>query len=344
MTDPSPPPLRHRVKAAGDGLTLGRYLRGLLPATDDEALAVAIREGRFSRADGEVLGPEYRLSQGELVLARIEVKNLDESILPPPPERLEVVYEDDQLLVVNKAAGLLSYPQGTHVQGALAIAERQLAEEGRPSRLRPLHRLDRETTGVLMMAKTATADRRIKLSFKQRKVAKSYLCIARGRLPGGMQRCCAPIGPDEGAIRIKMRVRGDGQSAETLFRTIGWFGDHDFGEAGHGYTWVEARPQTGRTHQIRVHLAHLGHPIVGDKVYCDGGRAFLLRWEGRLTASDIEALGLPRQALHAWTTVIQHPTTGEMLRLEAAPPRDLPDFAAQRGGEGPGQARFQELR
>ena len=157
----------------------------------------------------------------------------------------------------------------------------------------------------------------------------------RGCLAAGERTIDAPIGPDDGAIRIRMRVRPDGQTAQTVVEAIGHFGDEDFGPAGRGYTFVHARPRTGRTHQIRLHLAHIGHPLVGDKLYVDGGRSFLRWWDGDFDAADVGRLGLPRHALHAAWVRLRHPTSGEPLAVRAPVPSDLLAFARERGGAAP---------
>ncbi len=113
------------------------------------------------------------------------------------------------------------------------------------------------------------------------------------------------------------------------------FGEKDWGAAGRGYTWVEAVPLTGRTHQIRVHLAHLGHPLVGDKIYCDDGIAFLRRWDGQMDESDLARLELPRHALHALDLGFAHPATGEGVVLRAPVPPDLVTFMEERGAQHP---------
>ena len=238
------------------------------------------------------------------------------------------------MLGVDKAPGLLSYPIGPRRVSALAIARRQLETMGEDDELRPLHRLDRETSGVLIMARSIEPDRRMKSAFQARALDKSYLALVRGDLRDAPVQVDAPIGPDEdGPIRIKMAIREDGKPAQTELRVLHHFGDRDWGRGGRGYTWLEAIPRTGRTHQIRLHLAHLGHPLVGDKVYCDGGIAFLRRWDGVMDENDLRRLEHRRHGLHAHLLGFEHPMTGKRLDLEAPLPQDLLEFTVTRGGD-----------
>lgn len=263
---------------------------------------------------------------------------------PEVPTQLAELHLDQHLLVVDKPAGLLSHPLGPQKVAALSMARAQLERRGQSGELRPLHRLDRETSGVLLMARTPLADQRIKKAFETRAVSKKYLCLVRGHLEAGSRTVRAPVVRDaDGPIRIRMRTDPQGLPAETEFEAIGWFGEDSWGSYGVGYSWVLARPRTGRTHQIRVHLAHLGYPVVGDKLYIDEGRAFLRRWDGRLNEADIEALGMNRQALHAWTTELQHPVNNCTLTLHAPVPKDMLEFAAAHGGNMPGSTKTGEM-
>jgi 23S rRNA pseudouridine1911/1915/1917 synthase len=124
-----------------------------------------------------------------------------------------------------------------------------------------------------------------------------------------------------------MRVHTSGKSAQTHLRVLERFGSSET------FSWVEAQPLTGRTHQIRVHLAHLGHPVVGDKLYCNEGEAFLKKWRGELRAKDIEQLGLPRHALHASELSLTHPQNHKKLRLNSDVPPELLAFASQKGSQ-----------
>jgi len=328
-------PVSHRVRVSGEGRPLLDYLLELLPKLPASEVREAVAEGRFRIDQGPSLAADSILSAGQLLLADVPGRNPTDPFLPPPPRRLEELFRDEHLLAVCKPAGLLCHPMGTLKVAALSIAARQLQEDGEAPELRPLHRLDRETSGVLLMARNHHSDAAIKSQFERRSVRKSYVALVRGRMNPEECLVDAPIGADNGPIRIRMRVHADGKSAQTRLRPLQHFGDTDFGPAGTGFTWVEALPLTGRTHQIRVHLAHVGHPIVGDKLYCGDGEAFLKKWRGELSQEDIDELGLPRQALHAQSLTLQHPVSGEELRLTAAPAEDILDFARRHGSQWP---------
>jgi len=209
---------------------------------------------------------------------------------------------------------------------AMSIAQDQLEREGLSTELRPLHRLDRETSGVLLMARSREADVAIKSMFAERTVHKRYLALVHGHLKLEGELVDEPIAPDDGPIRVRMRVHSGGKNAQARLRVLEHFGDKE------KFSWIEAVPFSGRTHQIRVHLAHLAHPVVGDKLYRGDGEAFLKKWRGELQLEDIQELGLPRHALHASAMKLEHPLTnhGE-IELTAATPSDLLEFATRMG-------------
>ena len=323
-------PVPHRVRAAGDGLPLLEYLIGTLKSVPPERLRQAVAEGRIRLGDGPPLEADAVVQTGQVLMADLPDTTIRDPWLPPPPEALPLLWIDDDLVVVDKAAGLLSYPMGPRKVSALSILRRQLERDGLDPELRPAHRLDRETTGALVLTRHLEADRSIKATIKERRTSRTYLAIARGWLEGPVT-VDAPIGRDRlGPIRIAMTVREDGRAARTELRPLLRFGDEQ-----EGWTWVEAVPQTGRTHQIRLHLSWIGHPIVGDKIYCDEGIAFLRWWDGELDDSDLRRLGMARHALHARTTSFDHPITGQTLLLLAPIPQDMVDFAHAHGGETP---------
>lgn len=323
-------PVPHRVRPSGHGRPVLDYLLETFPALAEADVLQAISEGRVRLAEGPGLDAGSLLEKGQVLLTRIPVAVAEDPFLPTPEGPLHLVWLDEQMVVVDKPAGLLSCPAGPRMVCALTILERQLQSMGEQWELRPAHRLDRETSGLLAMTRGLQADRRIKEAFARGRVRKTYLAIVRGWMSGPTV-VDAPIGHDDaGPVRVRMAVRPDGKEAVTDFTPLGRFGDES-----RGWTWVEARPRTGRTHQIRLHLAEIGHPVVGDKIYCDSGIGFLRWWDGELDESDLARLELPRHALHAWSMVVPHPATGADLDLRAPVPADLLAFAMQRGGSEP---------
>lgn len=211
------------------------------------------------------------------------------------------LYEDGDCLAVAKPPGLPSGPTKDPSRlHAAALAER-LA--GRPLTL--LHRLDRDTSGVLLLAKTSIFAAALTRAFRERTVEKRYLALARGRVPGSFE---SALHLKEGEAGRVLVVRSGGVRADTAFRTLAHRG---------GYSLVEARPRTGRMHQIRVQLAHAGHPIVGDALY--GGDAAVAVGSGEEPVH--------RQMLHAWTLTFDHPSLGQRLQIEAPVPDDFRTLA-----------------
>ena len=204
--------------------------------------------------------------------------------MPPCPP---VVHEDSDIVAFSKPSGLLCHPVGsTFAWGLINIARDRYPGE----RLHLAHRLDKETSGVVVMARNDAINRELKAAFKARKVSKTYLAIVRGELS---EDCVvnAPIGRDpHSPIRMKMGVVPDGQEAETEFRLL---------KSLKGFSLIECHPRSGRTHQIRVHLEHIGHPLLGDKIYGQDPEVFLSIWEKTPLPDLQERLGHPRHCLHA---------------------------------------------
>ena len=326
-------PVPHRVRAHGEGAALLDYLVCTFSSVPSEELAASIEAGLFRLQGGEVLAADSVLTAGTTFLATVPDRTVQDPWLPPPPDDLPLLFCDEHLVAIDKPAGLLAYPMGVRRVSALTILRHQLRRAGQPEELRPAHRLDRETTGVLLATRDLEADRSLKRAFKERRVGKTYLALVRGHLREPVT-VDAPIGRDRvGPIRIKMAIADEGKPAITDLTPLGHFGDE-----GAGWTWVDARPRTGRTHQIRLHLAHVGHPIVGDRIYCDDGIAFLRWWDGLLDETDLARLELPRQALHARGVELDHPVSGERLRIVSPLPEDLRAFCVARGGCPPGPA------
>lgn len=226
---------------------------------------------------------------------------------------LVILHEADGLLVVNKPAGLVCHPSKTGPESSLIGRLRlHLGPEARPQLI---HRLDRETSGVVVAATTTDAARRLRRSWEGLQVRKEYLAIVHGHVGPEAGTIDAPLGPCAGsAVAIRDGVRPDGAPSQTAFAVRA-----RFTRAAGPFTLLRVRPLTGRKHQIRIHLAHLGHPIVGDKIYGGDERLYLDFVTGQLTAAQWQRLLLPHQALHAQS--VEFPWGPSGLRF-TAPPED----------------------
>ena len=278
------------------GLRLDQALARLLPGESRTRLAGLV-EGGAVLVDGDRVRPRPKLRGGE----RLEVTLLprpEESALRPEEIALEVVHEDDDILVVVKPAGLVVHPGSGNWAGTMlnALLHRVPSLKGLP-RAGIVHRLDKETSGLLVVAKTETAMQDLVRQLQARTVKRTYLAIVRGAVPD-KGTVDAPIGRHP-TQRTRMAIVPTGKPAVTHYRVRERFAAHAL---------VECDLETGRTHQIRVHLASIGHPLEGDPVYGARGARRLLR-----------------QALHAWKLAFIHPGSGKPVRFTAPPP---PDFEA----------------
>ena len=260
-------------------------------------------DGRAGKAASRVRGGE-RL---ELTLPDPEPSGLVAQDLP-----LAVLFEDEDLLVLDKAAGMVVHPaRGTPHSTVVNALLHRLGHEGPGSRLGLVHRLDKDTSGCLVVAKHEAALVALQAAFKRRDVEKSYLALCHGAL-AAEGRLDTPFGRHpRDRTRYTSRLKDSVRRAVTTWRVR---------EAFSGAAWVEVTLHTGRTHQIRVHLAEHGHPLLADAIY--GGT----RREARLAPDHpvrraAEAIG--RQALHAWRLGFPHPRTGERVAFEAPPPADF---------------------
>ncbi|MDX9830232.1 MAG: RluA family pseudouridine synthase [Anaerolineae bacterium] len=296
--------------AGPDQERLDRFLAGQVPDLSRSAAQRLIDEGRVT-VNGEPARSSYKVRAGDQVVVLLPG---DDGVQELRPEAipLHVVYEDDALLVVDKPAGMVVHPAPGHTGGTLANAllahSPALAGLDLPSsEQRPgiVHRLDRDTSGLILLAKTEKVQRALQQQFKDRRVDKAYLALVHGHLQPAWGRIEAPIGRDP-QHRQRMAVLPGGREAVTEYHVLEQFA-WQTGPAAGMYSLVKAEPRTGRTHQIRVHLASVGHAVVGDPVY------------GRRRTH----LPLERQFLHAGHLGFQHPVTGQRLELDTPLPADL---------------------
>jgi len=206
----------------------------------------------------------------------------------------EILHEDDDLLVINKSAGLVCHPTKGDERSSLAGRIRLYLGTDRPVHL--INRLDRETSGVTIVGKSDEAARELRKLWENREVQKNYWAIVHGHVAEREGLIDEPLGKDESSeVAVKDCVRPDGAKAQTRFSTR-WQFSRDEAD----FTWLEVKPVTGRKHQIRIHLAHIGHPIVGDKLYGADGSLYLKFVRDELTDTDWQKLILRNQALHAY--------------------------------------------
>jgi 23S rRNA pseudouridine1911/1915/1917 synthase len=287
----------HLLTAEVGADRLDRFLAGHLPQLTRSRLQALIRDG-LVLVNGRPGKPALRLKVGDVV--EVEVPPPQPVALIPEALPLEVVYQDADLLVVDKPAGLPVHPGPGHPQHTLVNAILALCSDlsGIGGELRPgiVHRLDKDTSGLMVVAKNDAAHQSLSRQLKERAVDKGYLALVVGTPHPADGVIEAPLGRDP-LHRKKMAVVPGGREAVTRYRVREVLG---------GFSLLEVRPATGRTHQIRVHLASVGHPIVGDSVYSRRSAPFL-----------------DRQFLHACSLAFRHPTTGERLELTSPLPADL---------------------
>lgn len=293
---------RIALSVPGDcsGQRVDQILARLLARHSRSRLQVWIREGRVAVGGAPIVEPRHKLWGGETIeVIEAPDKRAESAAAENIP--LQVIYEDDSLLVIDKAAGLVVHPGNGNWCGTLLNALlHHSAQLDKLPRAGIVHRLDKDTSGLMVVAKTLAAQTDLVRQLQARTVKRHYQALARGALEGG-GTVDAPVGRHP-TLRTRMAVVSTGRPARTHYRVL---------ESFIGCTLIECALETGRTHQIRVHLTALGHPLVGDPVY---GRDV-----GRVT----QGPRFPRQALHACRLSLMHPETGKTMSWKSAVPDDL---------------------
>ncbi|MBI5247278.1 MAG: RluA family pseudouridine synthase [Elusimicrobia bacterium] len=271
------------------------------------AVQKLIDDGLVSRAARPVKAAA-RVGEGETVLIRYP--RVSEP--PVPHETMPVLFQDERLVVISKPGGTLSHPTDKVLHNTVThLLAKQL---GRKVYL--AHRLDRETSGTMVLALDVDAARSLYEQFVAHGVRKEYLAVVFGAVSWTSKLVDAPLGEEGKSIRVRRAVGGaNSQDAVTEFRRLATDGK---------FSLVSALPKTGRLHQIRAHLAHVGHPLVGDKLYVGDGDAYMKAVRKEVSRADLDALGADRQLLHAWKLSFQHPGDGRPLAFEAPVPDDFP--------------------
>jgi 23S rRNA pseudouridine1911/1915/1917 synthase len=297
------------AEAAGD--RLDRFLVRQMPDWSRSQIQRLIRDGLVTVGSVPAKKSGEELEAESIIYVRAEHEEVS---VAPEDIPLAIVYEDSDILVVNKAAGMVVHvgagvKSGTLVNALLSHIH-ELSSEGGEQRPGIVHRLDKMTSGLVVVAKNDLAHRRLSDQFKSRQVHKTYVVLVHGRLAADTGEIARAVGRDPHR-RTRMKAGGIApREALTRYRVLRRLGQ---------FTLLEAMPQTGRTHQIRVHLASLGHPVVGDTTY---GAPAKLRWETS------EEPTLPRTFLHAAKLAFAHPVTGAPLQFEAPLPEELAEFVA----------------
>lgn len=293
------------------GQRLDRFIQGRIPRLSRTRAQEIVRSCAF-RADGARRRASERVREGETVI--LVRPSFEE---PETPRYFDVIYEDEAVLAVEKPAGLPMHPTATYHRNTLTYLLRETYGESPPQ---IAHRIDRETSGVIVCGKGIEAERALKIAFERREVAKVYLAIVEGVIEQDEGIVDTPMSAVDEGLHILMRTRavGEGLAARTHYEVRERHADRSL---------VELHPETGRQHQLRVHLASIGHPIVGDKLYGADREAPFLEWiETGMTRTLLHRLGHERQALHAHQLEVSHPVSGEPLVLKSAFPPDLVDL------------------
>lgn len=273
--------------------------------------------------NSQVVKASYKVCVGDVV--EVEVEEPKESKLKSEEIPLNIVYEDNDIIVINKEKGMVVHPGNGNLEGTLAnaiLAKCKDSLSGIGGEIRPgiVHRLDKDTSGLIIVAKNDKAHIKLSDDLKEHKIKKTYLALVRGIVKENEATIDMPIGRSDN-VRTKMAIKKSGKNAVTHFKVlkryggvaggsnIGANGENNSGTIGGrngGFTLLEVQIETGRTHQIRVHMAEIGYPVVGDYIYSNGKNPF-----------NVEG-----QMLHAWKLEFAHPITGEKMQLEA----ELPEY------------------
>lgn len=302
------------VPERGAGLRLDRLLSAWFNDWSRSELVRGIKQGLVSDGTGRILRPSSQMRLGQEI--HIGIPGIAPS--EPPPPFPPILFEDEKIVVIDKPAGMVAHPSGSaFVWSVIALARMQWPDK----EMDLCHRLDRDTSGVLVLTKNKAANQFIKASFKAGRVHKQYEAICKGVIFWTEEHCSAPIGPKEEEIRVQQGVREDGATASTYVKVLARKSQ---------MSRVSCRIGTGRTHQIRVHLNYLGYPLLGDRLYGVEPQVFLHTLQHGIDAWTRLQTGAPRHALHCVEMRLTHPD-GQDLSVQAPVPEDMERWWTQPG-------------
>jgi len=301
-----------RLQATESGERLDRFVASKISDLSRSQVQRLIEQGKIT-VNGDQVKRSYQLRAGDLIT--VQIPPYEPPSLIPQRIEIRVIYEDEDLVVIDKPAGMVVHPAHGHADGtvvnALLARYPRLADQGGDLRPGIVHRLDKDTSGLLVIALSPKARLLLQHQFKEHLVHKVYLALVEGKLSPDRGMIEAPIGRDPHHRQRMSIVAKGGKEARTEYQVIAYLSNYSL-------LWV--RPLTGRTHQIRVHLSSIGHPVAGDRVY------------GRRKSTHE---GFPRQLLHAWRMSFLLPSTGERVHFEAPIPEDLQMVLDSLGGIDP---------
>jgi len=297
-----------RIKREIPARRIDRYLSMRFASYSRTLIQKLIRGGEVT-VNGRAVKPSYELHKDDLI--RVRFPPPEETLIKPEEIPIRIVYEDDHILAINKQADIVAHPAPGHIGGTLLNAILHhcgpLADQ-ETDRPGIVHRLDKDTTGIMLFAKTESARNFIQRQFANRKIEKSYTAIIENDPELDADLIDLAVGPSK-VHSEKMAVDlAQGRPAQTVYQVIERFGD---------YTLVKCMPRTGRTHQIRVHLSAIGHPIACDDLYGARAPVFPSTLDQQVPHTEDEEPLIERQALHATAITFRHPATRKLIDLEA---------------------------
>ena len=302
------------IKKTFEDKRIDRYLASRLPDYSRTFIQKLIKEGAVL-VNGHTVKSSYDIQKGDFIAVHLPVFN--ENKIIPEDIPLNIVYEDDYLMLINKPYDMVVHPAGGHPSGtlvnALAFHCQNLSQVNGPLKPGIVHRLDRDTSGIMLVIKSDAVHSHIAMQFEKRYIKKEYIAVVEGEVEFDSDEIHSPIGRHKNE-RQKMAVRRDiGKEAISIYEVIERFS---------GYTLVKIMPKTGRTHQIRVHMRSLGHPVVADFMYSNLEACYL----SDLLQKEREPGEVPiieRQALHAHRIEFFHPIQNRKMEFQVDPPEDI---------------------